>query len=73
MRQRSCPPWRTQGAVTQLPERFYVAEIIQEKVFKLYREEVPYCTTVRPASCAACSYWHQAGVEMPVLGGLPAC
>ena len=35
-----------QNVVTQMPERFYVAEIIQEKVFKQYREEVPYCTTV---------------------------
>ena len=35
-----------------MPERFYVAEIIQEKVFKLYREEIPYCTTVRqPSLC----------------------
>ena len=28
-------------------ERFFVAEIIREKVFECYREEIPYSTTVR--------------------------
>ena len=50
-----------------MPERFYVAEIIQEKMFKQYREEIPYSTTVRGAGCshlhagaAACTRAHQA-------------
>eukprot|EP00884_Botryococcus_braunii_P000851 jgi/Botrbrau1/10767/Bobra.180_2s0031.2 len=32
--------------VTEHPERFFVAEIIREKIFLLYREEVPYAATV---------------------------
>ena len=37
-----------------MPERFYVAEIIQEKMFKQYREEIPYSTTVS-LTCVDCS------------------
>ena len=37
-----------QDEVTELPERFFVAEIIQEKIFQQYHEEVPYCCSVRP-------------------------
>ena len=58
---------RLQDAVSQMPERFYVAEIIQEKMFKQYREEIPYSTTVRGAGCsdlhpgmAACTMADQA-------------
>lgn len=41
--------------MSEHPERFFVAEIIREKVFQLYQEEVPYCTTVRlrPSLCLA--------------------
>ena len=42
-----------QNAVSEMPERFYVAEIIQEKMFKQYREEIPYSTTVRCSECGA--------------------
>jgi GTP-binding protein Era len=32
--------------ITDRPERFFVAEIIREKVFRLYGEEIPYSTAV---------------------------
>jgi GTPase len=32
--------------LTDLPTRFFVAELIREKVFYLYQEEIPYHTTV---------------------------
>ena len=50
--------------MSEHPERFFVAEIIREKVFQMYREEVPYCTTVR----------HRPGLHLamkPLTG--PAC
>ena len=36
--------------LTDLPERFIVAEIIREKVFRLTRDEVPYSTAVEVES-----------------------
>jgi GTP-binding protein Era len=32
--------------ISEHPERFFVAEIIREKVFQQFREEVPYSTQV---------------------------
>lgn len=32
--------------LTDLPTRFFVAELIREKIFNLYKEEIPYHTTV---------------------------
>ena len=32
--------------ISDYPERFFVAEIIREKIFHLYRQEVPYATAV---------------------------
>lgn len=32
--------------ITDQPERFFVAEIIREKIFQKYGEEIPYSTTV---------------------------
>jgi GTP-binding protein Era len=32
--------------VSEHPERFFVAEIVRERIFELYRLEIPYCTTV---------------------------
>jgi GTP-binding protein Era len=32
--------------VSEHPERFFVAEIVRERIFELYRQEIPYCTTV---------------------------
>ncbi len=38
--------WCHQDAVSDHPERFFVGEIVREKIFQLYREEIPYCSTV---------------------------
>ena len=36
-----------QDTVSEHPERFFVAEIIREKIFQQYQQEIPYCTSVR--------------------------
>jgi GTP-binding protein Era len=38
-----------QGTVSDQPERFFVAEIVREKIFFLYDQEVPYSTQVSRA------------------------
>jgi GTP-binding protein Era len=40
------PPLFPEDAVTDLPQRFIVAEMIREKVFRLTGEEIPYATAV---------------------------
>ncbi|RNC70086.1 MAG: GTPase Era [Desulfuromonadales bacterium] len=40
------PVYFPDDILTDLPERFIVAEIIREKVFRLTRDEVPYATAV---------------------------
>lgn len=39
-------PFFAEDEMTDLPTRFFVAEIIREKIFNLYQEEIPYHTTV---------------------------
>jgi GTPase len=39
-------PFFGSDELTDLPTRFFVAELIREKVFYLYQEEIPYHTTV---------------------------
>jgi GTP-binding protein Era len=39
-------PYFPQDALTDQPERFFVAELIREKVFEKYRDEIPYSTEV---------------------------
>ncbi len=41
------PPLYPKDMISDRPERFFVAEIIREKVFRLYRQEIPYSTEVR--------------------------
>jgi len=41
------PPLYPPDSVSDMPERFFVAEIIREQIFLMYRQEVPYCTAVR--------------------------
>jgi len=41
------PAYYPDESVSDRDERFFVAEIIREKVFECYREEIPYSTTVR--------------------------
>ena len=40
-------PFYPPDTITDQPERFFVAEIIREKIFQKYGEEIPYSTTVR--------------------------
>jgi GTP-binding protein Era len=40
------PPYYPTDIVSEHSERFFVAEIIREKIFEKFREEVPYSTTV---------------------------
>ncbi|SEM99301.1 GTP-binding protein Era [bacterium A37T11] len=40
------PPFYDKDALTDRPERFFVSEIIREKIFKLYDKEIPYSTEV---------------------------
>src|SRR5688500_17234670 len=40
------PPFFEGDELTDLPTRFFVAEMIREKIFYLYQEEIPYHTTV---------------------------
>ena len=35
-----------QDSVSEQSERFFVAEIIRENIFKQYHQEIPYCTAV---------------------------
>jgi GTP-binding protein Era len=37
--------------VSEQPERFFVSEIIREKIFLLYDQEIPYATQVGGHSC----------------------
>ena len=40
------PPYYPEDLLTEHPERFFVSEIIREKIFYHYGEEIPYSTTV---------------------------
>ena len=40
------PPYFTEDTLTDVPERFIVAELIREQVFRLTGEEIPYATAV---------------------------
>ncbi|MGH2642534.1 MAG: GTPase Era, partial [Chitinophagaceae bacterium] len=41
-----CPPYYPEDMLTEKPVRFFVAELIREKIFNLYQKEIPYHTTV---------------------------
>lgn len=40
------PPLYPPDLVSEHPERFFVAEIVREKIFQRFREEIPYSTQV---------------------------
>jgi GTPase len=44
------PPFYPREMISEHPERFFVAEIIREKVFEQYRDEIPYSTQVNIAA-----------------------
>jgi len=39
-------PFYTEDQISDLPTKFFVAEIIREKIFALFEDEIPYHTTV---------------------------
>lgn len=41
------PPFFPKEQLTDLPEKFFVAEIIREKIFMNYQKEIPYSTEVQ--------------------------
>ena len=41
-----CPPYFDKDALTDRPTRFFVAEIIREKILQLYDKEIPYSCEV---------------------------
>jgi GTP-binding protein Era len=40
------PPFYTDDHISDLPTKFFVAELIREKIYELYNEEIPYHSTV---------------------------
>ena len=40
------PPYFSKDELTDKPEKFFIAEIIREKIFLYYQQEIPYCTEV---------------------------
>lgn len=40
------PPFFQKEEITDLPERFFIAEIIREKIFRNYHREIPYSSEV---------------------------
>jgi GTPase len=40
------PKFYPEDYISDAPEKFYVSEIIREKIFELYKEEIPYSTEV---------------------------
>jgi len=40
------PPLYPADMLSEQPERFFIAEIIREKIFQRYRQEIPYATAV---------------------------
>jgi GTP-binding protein Era len=42
----TCPPFYPPDQVSEHPERFFVAEIVREKIFELFDKEVPYSSQV---------------------------
>lgn len=40
------PPYYDQDTLTDRSERFFVSEMVREKIFKLYEKEIPYSTEV---------------------------
>ncbi len=40
------PPFYAKDMISEQPERFFVAEIIREKIFQFFRKEIPYSTAV---------------------------
>ncbi len=44
------PPYYPKDQLTDKPERFFVSEIVREKIMELYHQEIPYSTEVHVES-----------------------
>jgi GTP-binding protein Era len=40
------PPFYPADIVSEHPERFFISELVREKIFEMFKEEIPYSTTV---------------------------
>jgi GTP-binding protein Era len=40
------PPYYPKGQLSDKPERFFASEIVREKIFQTYKQEIPYSTEV---------------------------
>lgn len=60
------PPFYDKEALTDRPERFFVSEIIREKIFKLYEKEIPYSTEVVVVSFKEEEHINRISVEIIV-------
>ncbi|MGI9175853.1 MAG: GTPase Era [Rhodothermales bacterium] len=40
------PPFYPRDIISEQPERFFIAEIIREKIFEMFRQEIPYSVQV---------------------------
>ena len=40
------PPFYPRDVISEQPERFFIAEIIREKIFEMFRQEIPYSVQV---------------------------
>lgn len=49
------PPYFDKDAITDRPERFFVTEIVREKILRNYKQEIPYSTEV------VCTYFMEDG------------
>lgn len=49
------PPYFDKDAITDKPERFFVTEIVREKILTNYKQEIPYSTEV------VCTYFMEDG------------
>ncbi|QQR98030.1 MAG: GTPase Era [Sphingobacteriales bacterium] len=49
------PPYFDKDAITDRPERFFVSEIVREKILTNYKQEIPYSTEV------VCTYFMEDG------------
>ena len=55
------PKYYPDEMISEHPERFFVSEIIREKILELYREEIPYAVQVNIADFRAASPAEVAG------------
>lgn len=60
------PPYYDKDTLTDRSERFFVSEMVREKIFKLYEKEIPYSTEVIITSFKEESAITRIGIEIIV-------